>query len=224
MLSALVHLIPYALLAALSPLGFTATITVLRTGRARAVAFAIGVVAGQALACGVLVLIGDVAIGSRTRAHATFSALLQIGLAVLLIAYALVVHRRADEPTVSASSGRSKAALERLKHVRVGTAAAVGVLLGIGGPKRLVLTALAAASISAAGLSGTNNAELTAWYCLLATMLVWIPVSAYVLLGERAVQTLDAGLEWLARHRRTTKVYALVIVSVLLVVNAIQLL
>ena len=224
MLTAVVHLLPYALLATLSPVGFTATIAILRTGRARAVAFAIGVVAGQAVACSALVLIGDAATPGRSHEHSTFSGLLQIGLAFLLAGYALVVHRRAEEPAVRTSSDRSKAALERLQRVHVGTAAAVGLLLGIGGPKRLVLTALAAATIGAAGFSARNTAELVGWYCLLATMLVWVPVSAYLLLGQRAVKALDAGLGWLSRHRRSTKVYALVTVSALLIVNAIQLL
>jgi len=37
------------------------------------------------------------------------------------------------------------------------TAWGIGLLLGIGGPKRLVLTALASASITAAGITGSGR-------------------------------------------------------------------
>jgi len=58
MASEALELMPYALIAAASPLGLAATLTVLRTGRAQALRVAAGVVVGQLLACGVLVAIG----------------------------------------------------------------------------------------------------------------------------------------------------------------------
>ena len=223
MLTAAFHLIPYALLATLSPLGFAATITVMRTGRLKALAFAVGVVFGQLFACSILVAVGAAATPGRTKAHPTAEALLELGLAVALLSLAYVVHRRpeAARPT---SSGRSKAALERLQHVHVLTASGVGLLLGIGGPKRLVLTALASASIAAAGLAGANDAALIGWYSLLATFLVWLPVACFLLLGDRAIATLDAAMEWLSRHRRPATVYTLAIIGLVLLVNAVQLL
>ena len=218
-LSAAVHLIPYALLATLSPLGFAATITVLRTGRPKALGFALGVVVGQLLMCSALVAVGAVAVRDRTKAHPTVEGVLELGLAVALLSYASVVQRR-PQTARRTSSGRSKAALERLQRVHVVTASGVGLLLGIGGPKRLVLTALAAASIAEAGITGLDETALVGWYGLLATMLVWLPVLGFLLLGNRAVSALDAAMEWLTRHRRPATVYTLVIVSVALLVDA----
>jgi hypothetical protein len=223
MLSAAIHLIPYALLAALSPLGFAATITVLRTGRLRALGFALGVVVGQLLACSALVAFGFVTTPDRSKAHPTVEALLELGLAIVLLSYASVVHRRPETPPQPAS-GRSKAALDRLQRVHVITASGIGLLLGIGGPKRLVLTALASASITAVGITGSNEAALIGWYGLLATALVWLPVLAYLLLGNWAVAKLDAALEWLNRRRRPATVSVLVVVSLALLVNAVFLL
>jgi hypothetical protein len=223
MLSEAVHLIPYALLATLSPLGFAATLTVMRTGRLKALGFGLGVVVGQLLACSILVAVGAVARPGRTKAHPTFEGLLELGLAVVLLSYASVVHRR-PQTAPRTSNGRSQAALERLQHVHVVTASGVGLLLGIGGPKRLVLTALAATSIVAAGTTGSNEAALIGWYGLLATVLVWLPVLGYLLLGNRAVATLDAALEWLSRHRRPATVYVLVIVGLALLIDAVLLL
>jgi Sap, sulfolipid-1-addressing protein len=222
-LSAAVHLIPYAFLATLSPLGFAATITVMRTGRLKALGFALGVVLGQLLACSALVAAGAIATPDRSKAHPTVEALLELALAFVLLSYAAVVHRR-PETRRRTSNGRSKAALERLQRVHVFTASGVGMLLGIGGPKRLVLTALASASIAAAGTTGSDEAALIVWYGLLATVLVWLPVLGYLLLGNRAVATLDAAVESLNRHRRRATVYILVVVSIALLVNAALLL
>jgi hypothetical protein len=222
-LSEATHLIPYALLATLSPLGFAATITVISTGRLKAVAFALGVVVGQLLACAALVAFGAVATPDRSKSHPTLVGLLELGLALVLLSYALVVHRR-PETTHRTSPGRSKAVLERLHRVHAVTASGVGLLLGIGGPKRLVLTALASASITAAGITGSNEATLIVWYGLLATVLVWLPVLAYLLFGKWAVARLDAALEWLNRHRRPATVYTLAIVGLVLFVDALLLL
>ena len=130
----------------------------------------------------------------------------------MLLSYAAVVHRRPEtrrpETALRRPNGRSKAALERLERVHVVTASVVGLLFGIGGPKRLVLTALASASIAASSLTGSNEAALIVWYGLLATVLVWLPVLGYLLLGNRAVTTLDAAVDWLSRHLRPATVYS----------------
>lgn len=223
MLKAAVQLIPYALLAALSPLGFAATITVMRTGRLKALGFAVGVVVGQLFACSALVTVGAIATPDRSKPYPTFDGLLALGLALVLLSYAVVVHRR-PEATRPTSNGRSAAALERLQHVHLATAAGVGLLLGVGGPKRLVLTAFAATLIASAGLSGSDESVLIGWYGLLATVLVWLPVLSYLVVGKRAVAMFDAALEWLGRHRRPATVYALVISGVWLLVNAALLL
>lgn len=218
-MSATLQLVPYALIATLSPLGVAATLTVMRTGRLQALGFGSGVVAGQLLACAVLVLLGSVTIPHRTKTHPTFQGVLALVLGLALLALAVVVHRR-PESLKRGPNGRSKAALERLERVHVLTASGVGLLLGIGGPKRLVLTALASASIAASGSTGSNEVALTVWYGLLATVLVWLPVLAYLLLGDLVIARLDGALAWLARQRRPVTVYFLVVIGLVLVVNA----
>ena len=223
MWSAAFHLVPYALVASASALGLAATITVMRTGRLKALGFAAGAIAGQLFACGVLVLIDAAVTPGRPTSHPTLEAVLELGLGLALLVLAIVVRRR---PTSAERkpSGRSHAVLERLSRVRVITAVASGILLGIGGPKRLVLTGLAAASIIGSGISGGREAVLVAWYAVLATVVVWAPVLAYVLLGTRAVTRVNAGFEWLTRHRRPVTFYSLVVVGLLLVVDGLALL
>ena len=221
MLGEAVRLIPYALLAALSPLGFAATITVMKTGRLTALGFALGVLLGQLLACAVLVLVGGASIPSRDKDHPTFQGLLELGLGVALLWLAAVIsHRPAGALHAPGGSGRSKEVLERLAHVRPFTALVAGLMLGIGGPKRLVLTALASTSIAAAGVGGADRGALILWYSALATVVVWLPILGYVLLGQWAVTWLDRGLEWLTRHQRRASISVLVVVAGVLFVDA----
>ena len=218
MTSEAAHLIPYALVAALSPLGFAATIAVMRTGRLRAFGFGVGVVLGQLLACAVLVAVGGASVPSHEASHPTFAGLLELGLGVALLCLAVRTYRRPPKTAPAAgSSGRSKEVLARLGHVRAFTAVVAGVLLGIGGPKRLVLTALASTSITASGVTGSNEAALVVWYSALATVLIWVSVLGYLLLGQSAVTRLDRGLEWLTRHHRPATVGALAVLGLVLI-------
>jgi hypothetical protein len=179
------QLIPYAVIAALSPLGLAATLVVMRGGRLKALAFVVGIVLGQLFACTALVAAGAVALPGKSNTHTTFQGVLAIVVGAVLLALAVAVHRRPPQAQRS-SRGRRRAALDRLDRVHTTTASGVGLMLGIGGPKRLVLTSLAAASITAAGVTGSPQRALTVGYVLLATALVWAPVLAYLVFGKTA--------------------------------------
>jgi hypothetical protein len=218
--AAALQLIPYGLIATLSPLGLAATLLEMRTGRLQAVGFAVGVVVGQLLACALLVATGVAITPIKGKAHPTVEGLLAVALGVSLLVFAFEVRRR-PEPGIRSEPSRSKRALDRLQQVGPVTAAGIGSLLGIGGPKRLVLTTLAAAAITVAGQAGAPTAALVVWYTLLATILVWGPVITYLFLGDAAVVLLDEGLEWFSRHRRRITVTALAFVGVLLVIEGV---
>jgi len=85
MASEALELIPYALIAAASPLGLAATLTVLRTGRAQALRVAAGVVVGQLLACGVLVAIGVIIVQPQRAKRPYVEMALEVGLGVALL-------------------------------------------------------------------------------------------------------------------------------------------
>jgi Sap-like sulfolipid-1-addressing protein len=219
--SAALSLIPYALVAAASPLGLAATLTVLRTGRLQALGFGIGAVVGQLVACGVFVLIGTASVSHRTE-RPVVEGVLELLLGVGLLVLAVHVHRR---PARTGHDGdRSRQILDRLGRVRYMTDFIAGLALGVGGPKRLVLTALASASITAAGVSGAHEAALVLWYTALATAVVWVPVLATLVVGKRAVDLLDSGFRWLSRHERVLTVSVLSVVGAFLVVHGISLL
>jgi Sap-like sulfolipid-1-addressing protein len=217
---AALSLILYAMVAAASPLGLAATLTVLRTGRVQALGLATGVLLGQLLTCAVLVLIGSASVNHRME-RPVVEGVLELVLGAALLVLAAVVHRRPQQ--AHPDSGRSRRILDRLRRVHGKTAFVAGLALGVGGPKRLVLTGLAAASITAAGVGGASEAALVAWYAALATVVVWAPVLAEIVAGERAVDRADTAFRWLGRHHRPVTVWALLVVGFFLVAHGLVL-
>ena len=223
MIHATIQLLLYALLAGFSALAFAATLAVMQAGRLKTLGFGIGFVLGQVLTCSLFVIVGVVFTGAGKRTHSTLLATVELLLAFLLVAVALRV-RRAPVVETEGSRKRSQAVLERLGRLRFLTTSIAGFLLGIGGPKRLLLTGLAATAITTAGVGDAEEAVLVVWYCALATVLVWAPVSVYVLLGERTVGIMTRAQQRLARRQPGVKVYALLVLAGLLILDAISLL
>ncbi len=223
MIHATVQLLLYALLAGFSALAFAATIAVMQAGRLKTLGFGIGFVLGQVFTCSLFVIVGVVVTGASKRTHSALLATLEVLLALLLIAVALRA-RRAPPVETEGSSERTQAVLGRLSRMRFLTTAIAGFLLGIGGPKRLLLTALAATAITTAGVSDAGEAVLVVWYCAVATVLVWGSVIIYVLLGDRAVGVMTRAQQRLARRQPGVKVYAFLVLAGLLILDAVSLL
>jgi hypothetical protein len=221
MIHATFQLLLYALVAGFSALAITATIAVMEAGRLKVLGFGIGFVVGQLLTCSLFVAFGVAVTGASKRAHSALLATLELLLALALVVFARRFKRAATVET-PASSDRAQAALARLGRLRFLTTTIAGFLLGIGGPKRLLLTALAATAITSADVGQVSEAALVAWYCAVATVLVWGPVLVYMLLGDRAVGVLTSAQEQLERRQSDVKVYALLLLAGLLVLDAIS--
>ena len=219
MLHACIQTFLYGLLAGLSPLAFAATIAVTQAGRLKALGFGTGFVAAQFLTCSLFVIIGVAATGAGTK-HPGVQASLALVLAVALGVVARRVRRR-PLPEGDGASAKTRALLERLSRLRLVTTILAGLLLGIGGPKRLVLTALAATTITAAGVPDSGEATLVVLYVALATAVVWGPVIIFVLLGGRGVSLMESAQGEVARRQPEVTVYALLLLAGLLVLDAI---
>ena len=223
MTHATIQLLLYALLAGFSALAFAATIAVMQAGRLKTLGFGTGFVIGQLLTCSLFVIFGVAVTGASKRTHSALLATLELLLALLLIAVALRLWRAPPFET-EGSSERTQAVLERLSRMRFLPTSIAGFLRGIGGPKRLLLTALAATAITTAGVRDAGETALVVWYCALATVLVWGPVIVFVLLGERAVGVMTRAQQRLARRQPGVKVYALLVVAGVLILDALSLL
>jgi Sap, sulfolipid-1-addressing protein len=174
------------------------------------------------LTCSLFVIFGVVVTGASKRTHSALLATLELLVALLLIAVALRI-RRAPPVETQGSSERTQAVIQRLSRLHFFTTSIAGFLLGIGGPKRLLLTALAATAITTAGVRDAGEAALIVWYSTLATVLVWGPVIVYLLLGDRAVGVMTRAQQRLARRQPGVKVYALLVLAGMLILDAISL-
>ena len=220
MLHAAIQVLLYGLLAGLSPLAFAATLAVIPAGRLKTLGFGVGFVAAQVLTCSVLVIVGVAVTGSNRKSHPGIQATLEILLALALIGLALRVRRR--PPTAKeGSNARTQALLERLGRLHFLTTVVAGFLLGIGGPKRLVLTALAATTIVTAGVRDAGEAVLVVVYVAVATALVWGPVILVVILGKRAVALMEEAQGEVVRRQPQVTVYALLVLAAFLVIDAV---
>jgi hypothetical protein len=224
MLRDLIQLVLYAVLAAFSPLAFAATMSVIRAGARQALGFAIGFVTAQALAAALLVSVDFAALGSRGHSYPGVRPPVAMVIAVALIWLSSRVDPQPRPPTSEHDpNSRSHALLIRLSRLGFFTTLAAGALLGIGGPKRLVLTALAATLIATSGAGDAGQAELLVLYVAVATVLVWMPVLLSVRYGDRTLALMDRAEQSARRNHPTVTIYALRGLAGLFLIDAIGL-
>ena len=200
----------FALVAAASPVALLATAAVLtsRRGRTNGSLYMVGFLLGQSIAFVVALLIGSAATTNPDGNEELAAALeLAFGVGLLVLAWPQRHPRAEPDP---AGSNSVKAMLARLHRLRPGTAFSVGLLLGVGGVKRLTITLVAGATVGIAGLTPVEDVLLGILYVLVAAVLVWVPVGVYLVAGERAAEWLEAAQGWLtANERRITFVSTL---------------
>ena len=225
-----IRIVLYGLIAAASPTMLLATLAILAGRRARlnGSVFMVGVLVGQSVAFLAVYLIGSTAGG---HASPTVSAYLELaaGLGLLIVAW------RSRRPhgsgrslgslgaPGSAGSDRSKrikAGVERLTRVKPATLFGTAILLGIG-VKRLAFTILAAETVALSGLGTGEDLVLAVLYVVIATLIVWFPVGAYLILGARSNEVVAKARSRVeAKKDRIIFISALVI-GILLVLDAV---
>jgi hypothetical protein len=224
MLETTFRVVVYALVAATSPLALGATLAVLKSTRPRinGVAFAIGFLVAQTVVLLLAFAIGDASFAEPKDDHETITALIALALGLALLATAVRVRSRARVPHEHRSAGpRTKAMVSRLSRLKPGAALGTGLALGIGGPKRLGLTFVVAATISGAALGSGQEVALVAVYVLVGTALVWIPVTLSVVFGTRATNWIAGAQSWVTEHQRPLMFYPSLIVGAALTIDAI---
>ena len=116
---------------------------------------------------------------------------------------------------------RTKALLDRLRGLQPGTAFTAGTLLGIGGVKRLTITLVAGATVGVAGLGPAEDLAAAIVYIAVGGLLVWLPVSVYVIAGARAEDWIAAAEVWLTGHQRRLMFFSTVVFGLLLTSDAV---
>jgi threonine/homoserine/homoserine lactone efflux protein len=212
----------FALVAAASPVTLLATAAVLtsRRGRTNGTVYLVGFLLGQSIAFGVAVLIGSAATTDRDG-NEELAAALELAFGVGLLVLAWPQRRRAEADAGTAGPSKVKAMLARLHGLRPGTAFSVGVLLGVGGVKRLSITVVAGATVGIAGLAPVEDVLLGILYVLVAAVLVWVPVVAYLVAGERADAWLEEAQSWLTANERRITFVSTLLFGFLLISDAL---
>ena len=214
------HVLFYALAAAASPLVMTATFAVIRSERPRTngIAFLSGFLLGTTIACGLGLALGQAAV-DRLDSHETVDGVLTLLLGDALLAVGL--QARHAPPRSAARGTRASAILAGLGNVRPAAAFSMAGLLGFGGPKRLLLTFLAMASVSEASLGDAEDLTLVLVYIAVATVLVSVPVGIVIIAGERAAAILARGESWLTDHAAQLRVWLSLGIGAALIVDAL---
>jgi hypothetical protein len=196
----------YALAAAASALVLSATFVAIRSERPRtnAIAFSSGFLAGTVVACGLGLALGQAEV-DRFDSHQTLKAAATLLLGVALLAIGL--RARHAPPSSEVRSSRATAILAGLRNVGPAASASMAGLLGFGGPKRLLLTFLAMASATEAGLRGIVDVALVAIYIVVSTLTVSIPVGIVLIAGDRADLTFARAQAWLTDHAGALRVW-----------------
>jgi hypothetical protein len=208
----------YAVLAAASPVTLLATLVVLGTedGRVNGVAFAAGFILGQAAGLGIPLIVGVIVtdVGEGGNASSWF----ELSVGVLMLLAALRMRRKRAEPIPDES--RAAALLVRLERVNLETAFSIGIPLGIG-VKRLLIAILAASTIALEATSRAAEFQQAALYVVVACILVWLPVTAYFIVGESADEWVEVSKRWLLANQREVSFYLALIFGVSFTVDAV---
>ena len=156
----------------------------------------------------------------RLDSHETLRAAITFFLGLALLAVGLRTRHKPPPPRPEARGSRATAILAGIRDV--GPAATFSMAgSGFGGPKRLLLTFLAMASATAAGLADIVEVILVAVYVAISTPVVSIPVGIVILAGDRADTTLARGQSWVREHASTLRVWLSLGIGSVLVVDAL---
>ena len=126
---------------------------------------------------------------------------LTVGLGLALLAVGLQAAAR-GRPRPEARSSRAAAILAGLSNVGPAASFSMAGLLGFGGPKRLLLTFLAMASVTEAGLRDIVESPWSWRTSPCPPSLVSVPVGIVVVAGDRAAAILARGQSWVSEHAR----------------------
>jgi hypothetical protein len=214
------HVLFYALAAAASPLVLTATFVAIRSVRPRTngIAFLSGFLLGTTIASGLGLVLGQAAV-ERLDSHETVEGALVLLLGIALLTVGLRAWHAS--PRSEPEGSRASAILAGLGNVRPAAAFSMAGLLGFGGPKRLLLTFLAMASVSEASLGDIESLMLVVVYIVVATVLVSVPVGIVIIAGQRAAVILGRGESWLTEHAASLRVWLSLGIGAALVVDGL---
>jgi hypothetical protein len=214
-------ILPLAIGVAISLVPIIAVIIILFTPKAttNSVAFLLGWLLGLIVVGSIVLLAGDVA--SDDSGESTVSGVVKLALGLLFLLLALRNWRSRPKAGEEAEMPGWMATIDQFG---AGKSAGIGALLSGVNPKNLGLTAAAAATIAAAGLTTGEQIGTFAIFVAIASVTVAAPVVVYLIMGERAQGGLDSLKEWLIANNNTIMAVLLLVLGAKLLGDAIRIL
>ena len=211
--AAIGQILGFAVAVAISPVPIIAVILMLFSKKAtvNSISFLFGWVLGL-LGAGLIVL--ALGLTASEGGPSTASGWIKIALGALFLALAVKQWKSRPKKGEEATTPAWMSAIDGFTAIK---SFGIAVLLSAVNPKNLGLTIAAAASISAAGLSGGDEVIVLVVFVLIASVGVAVPVLMNLILGSKAEHTLTEMKEWLIDNNAT-------VMSVLFVVIGAKLL
>ena len=210
----------FAIGVAISPLPIIAVILMLMSARSRAngSTFLLGWMLGLTAVSVVVYVLADASDVATDSGASDGTSTLKIVLGVGLLALALRAWRRRNDP------GHTPKWMAGIESVTPGRALVLGVALAAVNPKNLVLTVGAATGLGQLGLDTAAAVVSIAFFVVLASVVVGIPVVMSVAGGEKAQARLEELRAWLTVNHATVMAVLLLVFGVLLISKGLGLL
>lgn len=208
----------YAVAAAASPLVLVASLAIIGSGRGRVngTVFMVAFMLGQSIAFLIAYLVGGSIAHHDSAGNVVACLELVAGVALIVVAW----RQRGSGIPQARESSKTEAFVARLSRITPALTFGIGFPLGIGS-KRLALTVLAAVSLARADFAPAADVTLWILFVLVATIVVWVPVTLYLIFGRRADELVLCTRTWIAAHEQRLTVISLVAIGVLFVMDGI---
>lgn len=205
----------------MSPVPIAALLLMLVTRKARVNAplFLLGWIIGLGVVGVVVLLIPGLEAGQGEPSTAT--GIVKGVLGVLLLIVGIQAWR--TRPQVG-ETAEAPAWMSRIDGFGGGAALGIGILLSGANPKNLLLAVGGAATISAAGLSTSQQYIALGTFVFIASLSILVPVVVYFILGARAEEAMTKAKEWLIQNNKTVMSILILLLSVSLLGDALEIL
>lgn len=207
--------------AGLSPLPIIGVILVLGTPRARVngLAFLTGWLAGIAVVGTIVLIVSSGAGAGKDDTPAEWVSVLQLGLAVLLLAVAVRQWRGRPHEGEEAPM---PAWAQKVNDFTPGRAGVLAFALAAVNPKNLLFVVGAAAAIARTGASTGSQAMAFAVFTVIASLGVGVPVVLYLTMSERSARILGELKAWMSVHNAAIMTTICLILAAKLAENGIS--
>lgn len=213
--------LPYAIGIAVSPVPIAALLLMLVTRKARTNGplFLLGWILGIGIVGLVVLVIPGLEAGQGEPSTASGVIKGVLGVLLLLVGIRAWLGRPRPGEIAEAPGW-----MERIDGFGGGAALGFGMLLSGANPKNLLLTLGGVATISSAGLTASADYGALGIFVLVASLSILVPVVVYFVLGERAERGMTDAKEWLIQNNKTVMSVLILLLSVSLIGDAIEIL